>query len=102
MKAVIRIRGDVNLKRQIRETLERLRLKRKYSCIVGNFSKEQLWMIKKVKDFIAFGDISNETLEKLIENRAQLIDKTKKINAKKMAEELRENKGYEKIGIICN
>ena len=42
MKAVIRISGDVGIKKEVGETLERLRLRRKYVCIIGNFNKEQI------------------------------------------------------------
>ncbi len=69
MIAVIRISGDVGLRKDIRETFERLKLRRKYSCIVLNPNKEQEGMIKKMRDFVAFGEISPETLKKLNEKR---------------------------------
>lgn len=73
---IIRIRGEVGVRRDVEETLNRLRLKRKYSCVVlANPKDEQIGMIKKVKDFTAFGEISNEMFEKLLEKRGQLIDK---------------------------
>ena len=99
MIAIIRITGDVNLKTQIRETLERLRLKRKYSCIVINPTKEQQGMIKKVKDFVAYGEINKETFEKLIKSRAQLIGKEGKVDAKKIVEDLNKGKKYDVLGL---
>ena len=70
--AVIRISGMVKLKGTIADTLYRMRLRRKYSCVVfDNPSKEQLGMINKVKDFIAFGQISEETYKKLVEARGK-------------------------------
>ncbi len=77
MISVIRIKGDVGLNKKVRETLYRLRLRRKYSCVVINPTKEQLDRIKKVKDFVAFGEINKEVLKNLIEKRGQLIDKKK-------------------------
>lgn len=72
MIAVIRIRGQVNIRREITETLNRLGLKTKYSCVVMEKPKpEELGMIEKIKDFAAFGEISNETLKKLIEARGK-------------------------------
>ena len=66
MICVIRIHGMVGLKKNIAETLNRLRLRRKYSCIVlEKPTKEQLGMIKKLRDFVAFGEINKSTLEKL-------------------------------------
>ena len=77
MICIIRIRGEIGLRKKVVDTLYRLRLRKKYSCIVLNPTKEQEGMIKKVKDFVAFGEISDETLKELIEKRGQLIDKKK-------------------------
>ncbi len=92
MICVIRIRGKVNVDKEVEETLSRLRLRRKYSCIVINPNKEQAGMIKKMRNFTAFGEISKSALEKLIEKRGQVIDKKKKIDAKKIVEELEKGK----------
>ena len=93
MIAVIRIKGQVGLKGEIVNTLNRLRLKKKYSCVVlGKPTKEQIGMIEKLKNVVAYGEITKETLEKLIGKRGQLIDKSKAIDAKKIAEELMEGK----------
>ena len=100
MICVIRIRGEVGVKRDVEETLNRLRLKKKYSCVVFNKPREeQLGMIKKVKDFTAFGEISNELFEKLIEKRGQPVDKSKKINAKEAVKEIEKGKKYEELNM---
>ena len=70
MIAVIRIKGAVGINKPISETLYRLRLRKKYSCIVlDKPSKEQTGMIEKVRDFVAYGEISEEVYKKLIEKR---------------------------------
>ncbi len=99
MICAIRIHGRVNLKKEIDGTLNRLRLRKKYSCIVLNPTKEQFGMIKKVRDFVAFGNIRKETLEKLIEKRGQLLNKKKKIDAKKTSDELEKGKKYEALNL---
>lgn len=100
MIALIRIRGMIGLNRDINETLDRLRLKRKYACVVlANPTKEQMGMIKKLRDFIAFGEISEETFEKLVEARGQLIDKSKKVDAKKVVAELESGKKYQELNL---
>jgi large subunit ribosomal protein L30 len=68
---VIRIHGQVGLNKKVKETLDRLRLRKKYSCIVIDPTKEQEGMIKKVKDFVAFGEIDEETYKKLKEKRGR-------------------------------
>jgi len=66
---IIRIKGKVRIKEKIENTLHRLRLRRKYACVVIKPNKENLGMLKKVKDFVAFGEINPETLKKLKEKR---------------------------------
>jgi len=99
MKAIIRITGDVNLRKSVRETLERLRLRRKYACVVIDESKVNMGMMEKVRNFVAFGDIKKDTFEKLIETRGQLLDKTKKIQSKKIVEELGKGKKYQELNL---
>jgi len=100
MIAVIRIHGGVKIKKKIEETLYRLRLRRKYSCVVlVNPTKEQSGMIKKLKDFVAFGEIDDKIFKELIEKRGQLIDKSKKIDAKKIIEEIKKGKKYEELNL---
>lgn len=72
MIAVIRIKGIVGIRKEIAETLDRLRLRRKYACVVFEKPSEvQLGMIKKVQDFVAFGEISDDVYKKLIEARGK-------------------------------
>ncbi len=66
MIAIVRIRGQCSLDKDMADTLDRLNLRTKYSCIViENPTVIQLGMIHKVKDLIAYGDLNKETLEKL-------------------------------------
>lgn len=92
MICIIRIHGRVGLNRDVVETLNRLKLIKKYSCIVLNPNKEQIGMIKKVRNFVAFGNIKKENLEKLIEKRGQSVNKKEKIDVKKIVEELEKGK----------
>jgi len=73
MIAIIRITGQVKIRREIEETLKRLGLKKKYSCVILEKPKEEeLGMIDKVRDFVAFGEIDSETHKKLVEARGKL------------------------------
>jgi len=89
----------VNRTGEIEETLKRIRLRRKYACVVINANKEQIGMIKKLRDYIAFGNIDERVFEKLLNKRGQLIDKKKKIDAKKVIEELKKGKKYEELNL---
>lgn len=69
--AIVRIKGQVGLRNTIVETLNRLRLRRKYTCVVLEDIPENLGMINKVKDFVAYGKIDEETYKQLVEKRGQ-------------------------------
>ena len=100
MICAIRIHGQVNINKEVVETLNRLRLRRKYSCIVlAKPTKEQLGMIAKLRNFVAFGEIDKTIFEKLVEARGQLIDKSKKIDAKKIIDGLEKGKSYEELNL---
>jgi len=90
--AVIRIAGMVKIKRDVAETLDRMRLRRKYSCVLVNSNNKSLTgMINKIKYYVAFGNITKETLTKLIKERAENIEGRKKeikINEKEIIEGL--------------
>jgi len=99
MIAIIRIKGQIGIDKKVKETLSRLRLRRKYVCVAITPTKENLGMIKKVRNLIAYGEISKETLEKLIEKRGQALDKKKKIDVKKAVEELEKGKNYKDLNL---
>jgi len=72
MVAVIRIAGMVKVRSDVAETLNRLRLRRKYACVIVDANNINVaGMLKRVKHYIAFGDIDQKTLEKLIMERAE-------------------------------
>ena len=78
MLCIIRIKGRVGINKDIEETLSRLRLRRKYVCVVlEKPTKEQLGMLKKVRNFVAYGEISDESYKKLKEKRGQKDSKGK-------------------------
>ena len=99
MIGIIRIKGRVSIDRDINQTLERLRLGRKYTCVVINPSKEQIGMIKKLRNFVAFGNINSEVFERLINARGQRIDKKKRVDAKVVIEGLNKGKKYEDLNL---
>ena len=54
--AVIRVRGDVNLRKEIKETLNLLKLYRKNFCVVVDNNQNIIGMVKKVKDYVTYGE----------------------------------------------
>ncbi|MAG45358.1 MAG: 50S ribosomal protein L30 [Nanoarchaeota archaeon] len=73
--AVIRIRGSLGLKREIRDTFKLLRLyKKNYAIIIDN-TPQYIGMLTKVKDYVTWGEISPETFQSLLEKRGRLAGK---------------------------
>lgn len=64
--AVIRVRGIRKVKPKIRKTLELMRLNRPNHCVIIDDSKPSIGMLKLVTDYVAYGEISEETFFKLL------------------------------------
>ncbi len=92
MIAIVRIKGQINLRGDATENLKRLRLLRKYVCVILPENKINNGMIMKARNEVAYGKATEETIKKLIELRGELIDKTKKTDKKKAAEEFLKGK----------
>jgi len=72
MYAVVQVRGVVNTRRDIKDTLKMLRLHHINHCVIVPETPEYLGMIRKAKDFIAFGEVDAATLATILETRGRL------------------------------
>jgi large subunit ribosomal protein L30 len=88
MILAIRISGLVETSKAINETLDRFRLRRKYSAVIVKPTPENAKILVHLRNFIAYGDISKETLVELIKKRGQPIKAGAKIDAKMVADAL--------------
>jgi large subunit ribosomal protein L30 len=70
--AVIRVRGSVNVKGDIKDTLKMLRLNRVNHLVLLPKTKSYAGMLQKVKDYVTWGEIKPETLAKIIIRRGKL------------------------------
>ncbi|MEM5772367.1 MAG: 50S ribosomal protein L30 [Candidatus Aenigmatarchaeota archaeon] len=73
MVAIIRIRGKVHVRNDIKYTLKLLRLNRKMHCVIIKKNKVYEGMLQKVKDYVTWGEISEEILKNIIEKRGRKI-----------------------------
>ena len=71
--AVIRVRGTVNVKPDIKKTMQLLRLTRANHCVLLEENVVYNGMLQMVKDYTTWGEINKETLTKLISVRGKLI-----------------------------
>ena len=72
--SVVRVRGSINVKPDIKKTLQMLRLTRVNHCVLINGKNESYrGMLNKAKDYITWGEIDKETLIELIKTRGRLM-----------------------------
>ncbi len=69
--AIIRVRGSINLSGKVKDTLNLLRLYRKNYCVVVEDNPSYKGMIKKVKDYVTYGEIDDSTYKELVEKRRE-------------------------------
>jgi large subunit ribosomal protein L30 len=98
MIAIIRITGMIGIPNDTQEALYRLRLRRKYALVLMRPSPENLKLLNKIRNQVAYGDIDEETLTELIKKRAQPIGKDKKLDVKKIIEQI-DKRPLEELGI---
>lgn len=65
MIAAILIRGKIDARQDVKDTLTMLNLDRKHACVVLEDTPVVKGMLNKCKDFITFGDISEKTQQSL-------------------------------------
>ncbi len=101
MLAVVRLRGTVKARNKEEDTLKLLRLHHKMHCVLLNETKDLLGMIQKVKDYITWGKISDENLEKLIAKRGRKSGNLRLSadEAKKIISEIKANKKISEFGV---
>lgn len=95
--AIIRLRGHIKVAPTPKYTMDLLNLKKVNTCVVVDVTPSVLGMIKKIKDYVTYGEANEETL-KLLEPRKK---ETKKPNGKvKIIYTLHPpRKGFERKGI---
>ncbi len=70
--AVVQIRGVIGIHPKFRDTLKFLNLTRKNSCVVVDSSRNYLGMIVKVKDYVTWGEVKEDTFAELIRKRGRV------------------------------
>lgn len=72
MFAVVRVRGQVNVSGKIEDTLGMLRLHKVNHCVFLQDTPNNMGMIQKAKDYIAYGTVDVESLTEILGNRGRL------------------------------
>lgn len=75
--AVLRIRGSINVKKPIKDTMTMLKLGRTNHCVLIPKNKYYDGMLRKAKDYITWGEVDNNTLTEMIVSRGRLTGNKK-------------------------
>ena len=84
--AAVLVRGMVKVTKPVKDTMVMLNLERKNHCVVVDNNPANKGMLFKVKDYITWGEVTDATIEELIEKRGQPLPEGKKgleLNGKK-------------------
>lgn len=84
----MRVRGKVKVREDIEDTMRMLRLYRVNSCSVVTNTESIKGMIDKIKDYITWGEIDEETFKMLLEKRGKIVG-NKKLNEEYLKDKLK-------------
>ena len=71
MKAVVQVRGEVNMETTVEDTLAMLNIHRVNHCALVPETDAYRGMVAKVNDYVAFGEPSADVLASLVERRGE-------------------------------
>jgi large subunit ribosomal protein L30 len=71
--AIVRIRGKNHIQKKVADTLKMLRLYKVNGCVVVPGNPIYLGMIQKVKDYITWGEIDEETFKIMFAKRGKTV-----------------------------
>jgi large subunit ribosomal protein L30 len=71
MYAVIRIKGSVKLRKEIKDSLAMLRVHRKMHCVLIKETDSIKGMLNKVRNWVTWGEIDDKILELMIKKRGR-------------------------------
>jgi large subunit ribosomal protein L30 len=86
--AAVRIRGTVSASLEVRETLQMLHLTKNNYAVLIDDRPSLLGMVKRVQDYVTYGEASKETVTRLIREKGRLA------GGKKLTDEYAQKVGY--------
>jgi len=90
MIIAVRIAGQVNIDGDMKESLFRIRLRKKYAASLIKETPANLKLLNRIRNHIAYGPISKEMLETLVKVRGKIKDKKSKADYSKIVKEIEE------------
>jgi len=71
MIAAVKVRSDTDARQNTKRTLTDLNLENKNQCVIFEVNDSLKGMLDVAKDYITFGEIEEETLDKLEERKGE-------------------------------
>jgi len=70
--AIIRIRGETGVQKKIKDTFAILHLYRKNYCIVLQNNPQTIGFLRRIKDYVTWGEMDKATFKELLEKRGKV------------------------------
>ena len=86
MKAVVQLRGEVNMHQGVRDTLGMLNIHKVNHCALVPETETYRGMITKVNEFVAHGEPDQEVLETVLSKRAEPFEGSDAVDDEWVAE----------------
>ena len=93
--AVVRIRGAVNVRKEVEDTLRMLNLQRNCHATLIDDRPSFLGMLRKAQSFITWGEASKETIALLLKKRGRIVGN------KKLTDEYAKKIGYDSLDALA-
>jgi large subunit ribosomal protein L30 len=93
---VVRIRGGVDAQKTVEATLTMLRMEKNNYATILKESPSYIGMLRKVKDYVTWGEPDAETVKLLLAARGKLV------GDEKVTDEALKDLGYESIDKLAN
>ena len=90
---VVRVRSNVNVERSIRETMDYLNLTKVNHAVIIPENDQYRGMLQKAKDYITWGEASEDTIEKMLSQRGRMSGDSPLTDTL-----VKENSDYKNIG----
>ena len=100
--AVILIRGMVKVNKKVKDTTYLLKLRKKNCCVILEKTDSNMGMLNKIKDYVTWGNVSDEMIKKLVEKKGaqkSKISGTKPVGKKGYFNLNSPKKGFGRKGI---
>jgi large subunit ribosomal protein L30 len=92
---VVRVRGESDISKEIRDTLKMLRLTRNCHATLIDDRPSSLGMLHKVQNCVTWGEVSKENIALLLKKRGRLE------GDKKLTEEYTQGLGYKSLSDLA-